>query len=149
MEQGKESLLGRGNSLIQQATVGASWVGTMILNIRKCQRCKQPCILDDRIQLEGSGGQRKARWCVRNPAGQREKAETLRGRSMAQASKDQRRACLHKSGGRFSLNTDTMCACLPVLDVILQRQSGLAWARSLAAVGSLTRDITVGLGNVS
>lgn len=55
MEQGKESLLGRGNSLIQQATVGASWVGTMILNIRKCQRCKQPCILDDRIQLEGSG----------------------------------------------------------------------------------------------
>lgn len=119
----------------------------MILNVRKCQRCKQPCILVDRIQLEGSGGQRKVRRCVRNPAGQREKAETLRGRSMAQASKDQHHACLHKSGGRFSLNT--MCACLPVLDVILQRQSGLAWARSLAAVGSLTRDITVGLGNVS
>lgn len=101
--------------MLQQVTVGASWVGIMVLNVYKCQRCKQLCILDYPIQLERSGSQMKARQCVRKPACKTERAVMFLWRNMAQVDKETSIMPSQKweSVCKPTLITDTMSVCVP------------------------------------
>jgi hypothetical protein len=75
----------------------------------------------------------RARHCVRNPACKTERAEVFWWRNMEQVSKDQYHA-FTKVGSvwKFILNTEAMCVCLPILDVLLllRLRVTLAWTRS-------------------